>query len=95
MPETMREEPYRFEFVGGQPCLDFTNTVGGNRRTIPTEHLHAYPDLVAWATSYYPTPSALLAGPRRASGSEQEPGAVLDGGRAPGTLASQYSRKPR
>lgn len=49
MPETMREEPYRFEFVGGEPCLDFTNTVGGDRRAIPKENLHGYADLVAWA----------------------------------------------
>src|SRR6266851_4063029 len=49
MPETMHAEPYRFEFVGGEPCLDFTNTVGGDRRTTPTEHLHGYGDLVAWA----------------------------------------------
>src|SRR6266849_4425044 len=49
MPETMHGEPYRFEFVGGEPCLDFTNTVGGDRRTTPTEHLHGYGDLVAWA----------------------------------------------
>jgi predicted RNA-binding Zn ribbon-like protein len=45
----VRAEPYRFEFVGGEPCLDFTNTVGGDRRTTPTEHLHRYADLVAWA----------------------------------------------
>ena len=49
MPETMQAEPYRFELVGGQPCLDFTNTVGGDRRTSPHEHLHAYADLAAWA----------------------------------------------
>ncbi|HKC60697.1 MAG TPA: ABATE domain-containing protein [Myxococcales bacterium] len=49
MSETMRQEPYRFEFVGGETCLDFTNTVGGDRRAIPREHLHGYADLVAWA----------------------------------------------
>src|SRR5919199_30776 len=48
MPETMQAEPYRFEFVGGEPCLDFTNTVGGIRRTAPKEHLHTYADLVSW-----------------------------------------------
>ena len=47
--ETMHQEPYRFEFIGGEPCLDFTNTVGGDRRAIPKEHLHGYADLVAWA----------------------------------------------
>ena len=40
---------YRYEFIGGEPCLDFTNTVGGDRRTTPTEHLHSYADLVSWA----------------------------------------------
>ena len=50
MPEPMHvPPPYRFEFIGGEPCLDFTNTVGGDRPVGPTEHLHAYPDLVAWA----------------------------------------------
>ena len=49
MPETMPAAPYRFEFVGGAPCLDFTNTEGGDRRATPTEHLHGYEDLVAWA----------------------------------------------
>ena len=49
MPEAMPAAPYRFEFVGGAPCLDFTNTVGGDRRATPTEHLHGYADLVAWA----------------------------------------------
>jgi predicted RNA-binding Zn ribbon-like protein len=48
MPEMMQAEPYRFEFVGGESCLDFTNTVGGNRRTAPKEHLHTYADLVSW-----------------------------------------------
>jgi len=49
MTETMRAEPYRFEFVGGEPCLDFTNTASGDRRVEITEHLHGYADLVAWA----------------------------------------------
>src|SRR2546430_16273990 len=49
MVEMMRGEQYRFEFIGGEPCLDFTNTVGGDRRVDPSEHLHGYADLVAWA----------------------------------------------
>jgi predicted RNA-binding Zn ribbon-like protein len=48
MAEALQTEPYRFEFIGGEPCLDFTNTVGGDRRTTVTEHLHGYGDLVAW-----------------------------------------------
>src|SRR5437867_134123 len=49
MVEMMRGEQYRFEFIGGEPCLDFTNTVGGERRVDPSEHLHGYADLVAGA----------------------------------------------
>jgi len=49
MPETTRQEPYRFEFVGGEASLDFINTVAGDRRGTPKEHLHGYDDLVAWA----------------------------------------------
>src|SRR5438132_13917396 len=49
MVEMVRGEQYRFEFIGGEPCLDFTNTVGGDRRVDPSEHLHGYGDLVAWA----------------------------------------------
>jgi predicted RNA-binding Zn ribbon-like protein len=49
MAETVRGDQYRFELIGGEPCLDFTNTVGGDRRTEPTEHLHGYADLVRWA----------------------------------------------
>ena len=49
LAESVQATPYRFEFVGGEPCLDFTNTVGGDRRATPNEHLHSYADLVAWA----------------------------------------------
>jgi predicted RNA-binding Zn ribbon-like protein len=40
---------YAFEYVGGRLCLDFANTVGGMRPDRPSEHLHAYGDLVKWA----------------------------------------------
>jgi predicted RNA-binding Zn ribbon-like protein len=44
-----RSEPaYRFDFCGGHPAIDFTNTVG-NRGNEPQEHLHTYGDLLAWA----------------------------------------------
>jgi len=49
MQEEMRQEPYRFEFIGGEPCLDLVNTVGGVRPQTPKEHLHDFADLVAWA----------------------------------------------
>jgi predicted RNA-binding Zn ribbon-like protein len=40
---------YAFEYVGGRPCLDFANTVGGMRPDRPHEHLHVYGDLLEWA----------------------------------------------
>jgi AcrR family transcriptional regulator len=43
------------------------------------------PDLVDWATSYYPTPTVLLAEPAKAASGRPSP--VPEGGRAPGTLA--------
>ena len=44
-----RSEPgYKFDFCGGHPAIDFTNTVG-NRGNEPEEHLHTYGDLLAWA----------------------------------------------
>jgi AcrR family transcriptional regulator len=61
------------------------------------------PDLVSWATSYYPTPAAILAEPR----AEPAPSArgkagrggdgtgVLYGGRAPGTLSPHSRLNPR
>ncbi len=57
-----------------------------HRRVSQGEHsklLKLVPDLVRWATSYYPTPPALLRGSRRA----RRAPAALEGGRAPGTLA--------
>jgi AcrR family transcriptional regulator len=55
------------------------------------ELLGLVPDLVAWATSYYPTPRAIA---------DSRPGdaqtrARLDGGRAPGTLAPRSSLSAR
>lgn len=49
MTEPIPAGMHRFEFIGGEPCLDFTNTVGGDRRTSTVEHLHSYADLVSWA----------------------------------------------
>jgi AcrR family transcriptional regulator len=44
------------------------------------------PDLASWAASYYPTPAAMLAEPSARSRARGA-GTVLEGGRAPGTLA--------
>ena len=50
------------------------------------ELLALVPDLTTWATSYYPTPPAMLAEPTAMSAGERS-ASVLEGGRAPGTLA--------
>ena len=38
-----------FQFVGGELCLDFCNTVGGKRGATTREYLTSYQDLVSWA----------------------------------------------
>ena len=38
-----------FEFIGGQMCLDFANTLGGLRGGVTREYLSSYNDLVAWS----------------------------------------------
>lgn len=40
-------DPY--EAIGGLLCLDFVNTLGGNRKSTTFEYLHSYKDLVNWA----------------------------------------------
>jgi len=52
------------------------------------------PDLVSWASSYYPTPAAILAEPPTGA-REQSPPPLLNGGRAPGTLAPHASLRHR
>ena len=37
-----------FRFVGGDLCLDFTNTMGGKRGVAPREYLNSYTDFVSW-----------------------------------------------
>jgi predicted RNA-binding Zn ribbon-like protein len=44
-----RETEYRYEFSGGRLCLDFVNTVSGDRSGRPTERMATYADLVEWA----------------------------------------------
>lgn len=38
----------KFQFVGGDLALDFTNTVGGKRGGIARENLHTYRDFISW-----------------------------------------------
>jgi len=39
----------KFQFVGGDLALDFTNTMGGKRGGIARENLHAYSDFLSWS----------------------------------------------
>ena len=41
--------PRKFQFIGGELCLDFTNTMGGSRGGVPREFLHSYAELISWA----------------------------------------------
>ncbi|HMH47386.1 MAG TPA: TetR/AcrR family transcriptional regulator [Solirubrobacteraceae bacterium] len=50
------------------------------------ELLALVPDLTSWATSYYPTPPAILAEPSPLA-EDRRRSSLLEGGRAPGTLA--------
>jgi predicted RNA-binding Zn ribbon-like protein len=40
---------YEHELTGGRPCLDFVNTVSGDREGAPRERIEDYAALVAWA----------------------------------------------
>ena len=40
--------PKKFQFLGGDLCLDFTNTMGGKRGVAPREYLNSYADFVSW-----------------------------------------------
>jgi predicted RNA-binding Zn ribbon-like protein len=42
--------PRRFQFVGGDLALDFTNTMGGKRAGIAREYLHTYTDFLSWCS---------------------------------------------
>ena len=44
-----KETEYRYEFSGGRLCLDFVNTVSGDRSGRPTDRMSTYADLVGWA----------------------------------------------
>ena len=40
--------PKKFQFVAGDVCLDFTNTMGGKRGLSAREYLNSYADFVSW-----------------------------------------------
>lgn len=43
------EPAKKFQFVGGELCLDFCNSVGGKRGGIARENLHSVNDFISWA----------------------------------------------
>ena len=68
--------------IGGFNRVLYRRVQGDDAATL----LAVVPDLSTWAASYYPTPAAMLAEPKRLSRVERAT-IALDGGRAPGTLA--------
>src|SRR5437660_1303747 len=46
---TQAAPPKKFQFVGGELCLDFCNSVGGKRGAVARENLHRYTDLLSWS----------------------------------------------
>jgi AcrR family transcriptional regulator len=70
--------------LGGLNRILYTRVRNDRHRK---ELLELVPDLVTWATSYYPAPAALLSSPGSDGASATpRPDAALTGGRAPGTL---------
>ncbi len=49
MSESPARDEYRFDLSGGRLCLDFANTVGGDRAGKATERFGGYADLLSWA----------------------------------------------
>jgi AcrR family transcriptional regulator len=74
-------------FVGGIYRVLYSRVLHNRAAPIEAEELLALvPDLVAWSTSYYPTPAEILNQVDEPVTPRME-AAVLAGGRAPGTLA--------
>ena len=48
-PSLSATPPKKFQFVGRALCLDFCNSVGGNRETVARENLHSYADFLSWS----------------------------------------------
>jgi AcrR family transcriptional regulator len=73
--------------IGGLNRVLYRRVLHGER----AELLAVIPDLVTWFASYYPTPAAMLAELPSAKPAELMPRRLLEGGRAPGTLAPRAS----
>jgi AcrR family transcriptional regulator len=69
--------------LGGLNGVLYRRLLRGER----AELLALVPDLVTWASSYHPTPAAILAELSRSRSAGESPRRVPEGGRAPGTLA--------
>jgi AcrR family transcriptional regulator len=77
--------------IGGLNRVLYGRVLRGER----AELLALIPDLVRWFMSYYPTPTAMLAEPRTDKPAERISRRLLEGGRAPGTLAPHASATRR
>jgi AcrR family transcriptional regulator len=75
--------------IGGLNRVLYRRVLRGERAKL----LALVPDLVTWFTSYYPTPAAMLAHPAPPANPRHR--RVLEGGRAPGTLAPHASANGR
>ncbi|MCW3056335.1 MAG: transcriptional regulator, TetR family [Solirubrobacterales bacterium] len=69
--------------IGGLNRVLYRRVLRGERAKL----LALVPDLVAWITSYYPTPASILAGPSAGTSPDGRPSRAREGGRAPGTLS--------
>ena len=49
MENAPKETEHRYELSGGRTCLDFVNTVSGDRAGQPRERMATYADLLAWS----------------------------------------------
>src|SRR5258707_5929141 len=77
--------------IGGLNRVLYRRVIRGERAELPA----VIPDLVAWFTSYYPPPVALLAEPPVAKSAKPTPRPLPEGGPAPGTLAPEASLNGR
>ncbi|CAM6000255.1 unnamed protein product [Sphagnum balticum] len=91
-----------YRLIAGHPCLDFVNTLGGNRAGETKEYLSTYADLVTWGHQVgFLSRSETLALMKRAGRTPEAATEVLDRAR---TLreaiyrlvtGSLYRRSPR
>jgi predicted RNA-binding Zn ribbon-like protein len=78
MAKTPIGTEYRYEFSGGRLCLDFVNTVSGDRAAGPRERIATYADLVGWSRQ------------ADAISDEQARGLLEEAGRRPGDAEAAH-----